>query len=115
LAGWIKARWYQFLGRLRLRSHQTTLALEVFRKVAEQKPSDLHIAIQIGWCLYKLEDYQASIDKYEWALQQRPDYASAHASLALALGPVHRYEEAIDEVRRSIRISPNIKNRAFWE
>ena len=112
---WLKARWFSFLGRQKLRSHQVDLALENFRKAAEQEPHNLHTAIEIVWCLYKLKEYQAAMDKYEWALQQRPDYASAHAYLGLALAAVQRYQEAVDEVRWSLRINPRIKHRAFWE
>ena len=90
-----------------------SLALENFRKVAELEPDNLHTAIEIGWCLYKLKDYRAAIDKYERALQQRPDYASAHACLALA--EVQPPQEEVEEVRRGLRINPKIKDRAFWE
>ena len=92
-----------------------SLALENFQKAAELEPDNLHTAIEIGWCLYNLKDYQAAIDKYERALQRRPDYASAHACLGLALGEVQRTQEAVEAVRRGLRISPKLKDRAYFE
>jgi tetratricopeptide (TPR) repeat protein len=112
---WLKARWFIFLGRRRLRSHRFQLALGSLRNAAEHEPGNLHTAIEIAWCLYKLKDYQAAIDKYESALQRRPDYASAHACLGLALAEVQRTQEAVEAVRRGLRINPKLKDRAYFE
>jgi tetratricopeptide (TPR) repeat protein len=66
---WLKARWFSFLGRRRLRSHRFHLALRNFQEATNQEPDNLHTAIEIGWCLYKLKDYQAAVDQYQSALQ----------------------------------------------
>jgi len=115
LTGWLKATWYRFLGRHKLRSHEFQSALQYFQTSAEQDSSNPGTAIEIGWCFYKLNYYQAAIDSYERALQQQPDHASAHAYLALVLSKVQRPQEAIEELRRALRIDPELKNRAFFE
>jgi tetratricopeptide (TPR) repeat protein len=112
---WLKARWFTLLGRQCLRSHRLEFALKNFRKSAEQEPNNLHTAIEIAWCLHKLKDYAAAIEAYERAIQQRPDYASAHACLGLSLAAVQRHQEAIDELRRAVRIQPKSKYRWYWD
>jgi tetratricopeptide (TPR) repeat protein len=107
LTRWLKARWFSFLGRQRLRSLQVSSALENFRKAAELEPDNLYTATQIGWCLYKLRNYQAAIDQHERALQQQPDYASAHACLGLALAALDRSNEAISPLKRAIELRPD--------
>jgi tetratricopeptide (TPR) repeat protein len=67
---WLKAAWFRFVGRRRLHSEEYQLALENFLKAAELEPDSLYTRTQIGWCLYKLKDYQAAIDKYESAMPQ---------------------------------------------
>jgi tetratricopeptide (TPR) repeat protein len=103
------------LGRLGLRFHRLEFALKNFQKSAEHEPNNIHTAIEIAWCHHQLKDYAAAIDGYERAIQQRPDYASAHACLGLSLAEVHRHQEAIDELRRAIRIRPKIKDRLLWD
>ena len=112
---WLKARWFTLLGRQCLRSHRLEFALKNFRKSAEQEPNNLHTAIEIAWCLHKLKDYAAAIEAYERAIQQRPDYAAAHACLGLSLAAVQRHQEAIDELRRAVRIQPKSKYRWYWD
>lgn len=112
---WLKARWFSFLGRQGLRAHGLEFALKNFRKSAEQEPNNLHTAIEIAWCHHQLKDYTAAIEAYGRAIQQRPDYASAHACLGLSLAAVQRHREAIDELRGAVRCQPKSKYRWYWD
>ena len=112
---WFRAKWFSLLGRQQLHSHRPDLALENFRKSGELEPHNLRTASEIAWCLYKLKDYQSAIDAYQYVIQQSPNYASARACLALGLAAMQRHHEAIDEIRRAIRMNPKIKDRGFWD
>lgn len=112
---WLKARWSTLLGRVGLRVHHTEFALKNFRKSSEHEPNNLRTVIEIGWCLHNLKNYAAAIEAYERAIRQRPDYASARACLGLSLAEAQRLQEAIDELRRAVRIQPKSKHRWYWD
>jgi lipopolysaccharide biosynthesis regulator YciM len=90
LARWLKAVLFRFLADRALRDQKLRTALANLQKAAEQQPENLDSTIQTGWCLYKLENYAAAIEKYDQVLQKDAGCATAHAYRALALARVHR-------------------------
>jgi tetratricopeptide (TPR) repeat protein len=118
LTRWLKAVLFRFLGRRALRAQNLRTALAKFQKAAEQQPENLDSTIQTAWCLHKLENYEAAIEKYDQVLQRDADCATAHAYRALSLDRVHRLREAIEELQRARRMGFRVKgekNPGFWE
>lgn len=56
--------------------------------------------------LINREDYAPAVAKLEGALVLRPNLASAHANLGLALNRMGRVEEAISHLRQAVRLAP---------
>jgi tetratricopeptide (TPR) repeat protein len=117
LIRWLKARLFRFLGRRALRWKRVDWALANFQRAAEQEPGNLHTALQIAWCLYLLEKHELMLETCEQLLQKSPNLAAAHGYRALVLEKVGRTQEAIDAVRRALRIGLNAKDKdlAFWK
>ena len=61
----LKAALFRFLGYRALRLQNLRAALANFGKAAEQQPENPNFALQIAWCLYRLENYEAAIEKYD--------------------------------------------------
>ena len=87
-----------------MRAQKLRTALANFQKAAEQRPENLDSSIQTAWCLYRLENYEAAIEKYDQVLQRDAGSATAHAYRALALSRVDRLREAIEELQQHIEI-----------
>lgn len=114
----LKAALFRFLGYRALRLQNLQAALANFGKAAEQQPENPNFALQIAWCLYRLENYEAAIEKYDQLLQRDASCATAHAYRALSLARVHRLREAVEELQRARRMGFPVKGEnspEFWE
>jgi Flp pilus assembly protein TadD len=57
----------------------------------------------------QLGDFKASLELFQRVVQLRPDDASTHYNLALALGKQGKIIEAIDHFTTSIKLNPNLR------
>src|SRR5215469_3733558 len=105
----LKAALSRSLGYRALRVQDLRSALANFQRAAEQQPENLDSTIKTAWCLYRLENYEAAIEKYDQVLQRDADCATAHAYRALPLAHLGRLREAVEELQRARRMGFPVK------
>ena len=104
---------YWMLGRIYVALDKSKDAIEVFNKVTELNPDfysvygDLQIAYsQLGDKEKYKETLQKGLKAYERYLSQHPDDARAHMYLATDLVQVGKVEEAKNEAKKALELSP---------
>jgi cytochrome c-type biogenesis protein CcmH/NrfG len=80
----LRVRWWQFVAARKSKHGRYADALETLAKVIRAQPNRALPFAQLGSCLFKLNRTEEARDAYERALQIVPDYADAHAFLALS-------------------------------
>jgi tetratricopeptide (TPR) repeat protein len=76
-------------------------ALELFRKVLEERPGFADVRHYAGLCLGFLGETEAAVDEIDRALQVNPGYVEAHVSRALLLQELGRYDEARESFQQA--------------
>lgn len=69
-------------------------------------PKSLIINANVGWCYYLARDYDHAEDAERNTLQMDPSFVTAHEYLGQILVEKKQYEQAIDEFRTALALSP---------
>ena len=72
-------------------------------KIADRFP---HAHTKLAYVLYKLDDYEGTINESKAALQLMPADAEAHRNLAIGLSSLERYDAAVDEYHQALKLVP---------
>ena len=107
--GWLKSRWFFYLGRYLCRRKNFPGAVSCFEQIIALRPKALGAYVWLANCKIKSGAPLDAIPPLEQALRLKPDYATAHAYLGVALYKLGRYQEALDEFTRALRIKPRLK------
>lgn len=79
-------------------------AAEAYQQALNIDPDYAEAHSSLGTLLLIKGDAQASLEHFEKALALLPDLAVTHGNYALALGMVGRFDEANDELKRSVML-----------
>src|SRR5260370_39815968 len=111
----LKAKWWSWLGRWKVRKGDYDSAILYFQQVLSLFPDSVYAHSYIGYCYSTLERYEEAIEAFDHALQIKPDSAYAHAQLGRAFLYLGKSQEAVDELNRAFRIQPNLKTHATYQ
>jgi tetratricopeptide (TPR) repeat protein len=85
---------------------QEKAALEIFQQAATLEPQNHKVLYAVGLALYRLENYQDSIDYLTQALEIQPSYILALARRGMAYKELDRVEVAEADFETAIQIQP---------
>lgn len=95
--------WYALYLAATGRREESLREIKVAREI---DPKSLIINANVGWCYYLAEDYNRAEEAERNTLQLDPSFVSAHEYLGQILIEKKQYEEAIDEFRTALALSP---------
>jgi tetratricopeptide (TPR) repeat protein len=94
-------------GLIYAQNRKLSLALDLFSKAIDIKPSFAHALSNRGNVFKELKRFEEALANYDQAISIKPDFADAYYNRGLALIELKRLEEAIASYDRAIQISPN--------
>jgi tetratricopeptide (TPR) repeat protein len=95
---------YEELANLYVRHRKIEDAARVLQSGLHISPNDPVLRNDLGMCWLMLERYQLALEQFQIAAQASPDDARYAANVALALGSLGRYDEAIEHYRAIVPI-----------
>ena len=78
-------------------------AVAFFQRIVDQNPHDSEAWANIGECYQQSEDFERSIDPFEFALAINPLDIVTNVHLADTYYDLGRYQEAIDTLNEALR------------
>lgn len=88
-------------GFLATRVGQVSRAIRLYSEFLAARPDHFRALSNLGFALYDLHDLRAAIERFDQALANKPDFASAHYGRGQALRRVGRYRESIESLLRA--------------
>ncbi|MFZ1072308.1 MAG: tetratricopeptide repeat protein [Verrucomicrobiia bacterium] len=82
-------------------------AMKAYQQAAETDPDWFEAQYNFGVLSYRLRDLQQALAAYEMALAIRPDSADARYNFALALSATGYVPDAVRELEKILKASPN--------
>jgi Flp pilus assembly protein TadD len=98
------------------RSRNTVWRTEesLWRDVTLKSPRNGRGLMNYGLIFMARGDYQTAIDYFQRALPLTPNYSSLEVNLGVALGALHRDQEAGQHFERAIQLAPNDADPYFF-
>jgi tetratricopeptide (TPR) repeat protein len=103
---WVKAKWWFWRGRSKVRRKDFGSALSCFKQALNLYPESVYALSYTGFCLGALGQYERAIEFNDRVLQIQSDSAYAHAQLGRMFMYVGRPKEATESLTRAFRIQP---------
>jgi Tfp pilus assembly protein PilF len=97
-------------GASRGRLFQNDLALKDLNAALQYNPKLAGAYFERGWVLRNKNEFDAAIADYEHAIQLKPKNTNFYEAKIGALGELHRWNEALDTIRKEISANPNAAN-----
>lgn len=79
---------------------------ECLQKIAESVKDDEHLWLRMGDALVDMDRTAESIDKYDRALEIKPDFVPALVRRAIALSMLERWDDSLKSAKRATELSP---------
>ena len=90
-------------------------ALRPLETAAKLRPSDISVAIALGWCYKRTHRLAQAVDALERALQANPDEALLHYNLACYWTLAGNAAKAIDELTTALELDPDFRAKIHDE
>lgn len=97
---------HYFSGNLHMEMGNNSAAVASFQLAKQLKPKDEGILINLGMAQLKVGDFHAALQSSKEILAFQPDSAMAYTNIATAYTLSGRWEKAVDNYRKAIRLSP---------
>ncbi|MDR3633635.1 MAG: tetratricopeptide repeat protein [Isosphaeraceae bacterium] len=85
-------------------------ALKPLEVAAGLRPSDVSVAIALGWCYKRTHRLAQAIDALERAERHNPDEPLLHYNLACYWSLASNAAKAIDELASALALDPELRN-----
>ena len=93
-----------WLGSSKSPKQSLAKAIELVQKAIELNDGYAHSVL--GFLFLQIRQYDKAIEEAEWGVAQNPNWADSHAWLGVTLRFSGRYQEAIPEFEKAIRLNP---------
>jgi len=108
---WVRLAWTQLVasgapGWSHSPSESFKKAVEISQKVLVLDESDSDVRALLGSVCYRQKRYEQAITEGEKSLALGPTNAQAHVLLAVSMNAVGRFDDAIELVKRAMRLHP---------
>jgi len=104
------AQWRSYLADSYRLSKNFAMAIENYCKFTEKQPLSSAMALKLGSCYLKLEQYQMAYDTFDAAAKSRPDNAELWAYAAFAALKLNALEIALTNIDTAIALRPTDQN-----
>ena len=84
-------------------------ALRPLETAAKLRPSDVSVAIALGWCYKRTHRLAQAVDALERAVQTNPDEALLHYNLACYWSLAGNPTKALDELTLALELDPDYR------
>ena len=111
LIGWLKSRVLSYVGRHRYWKRDFHGAYKYFEGIIAGRPWALGANVWLASCDIALKRYGDAVVPLEKA---KPDLATAHGYLGVALFHQGLHRGALEEFTRALRINPHLKPNDSW-
>lgn len=79
----------------------------IYRRLADERPDDVHTNNNLGAVLFAQGKHQAAIERYDQAIKTDPTFSPAYNNKGAALGASKRHEEALECFKQAVGVAPN--------
>jgi len=94
------------LGSVRLKQARASEAVELFRRVVDQRPEGLHALTNMAAALRSAERHREALQFYDRVVSIAPDNPTAYVNRSVSLLALNRLDEALEASNRAIEVDP---------
>lgn len=107
-SGGFDMRDHMALGRLLLRAHDETAALDEFGRAVRDQPQDFWANYYRGRCAYRLGRYDEALNAFSACVALAPNQAECFFNRALTFTALDQRRAALSDYDRALRLDPKL-------
>ena len=88
-------------------------AEQLYRSIAENQPTNLHVNINLGILLHDLGRFDEAEASYKKAIELKPNHAEVYFNLGITLKKLDKLNEAEASYKKAIELKPNYVEAYF--